>query len=116
MSIADALNDDLAAEFPAAFRALSRLGRRIYFPQGIPAQSADARGTRYNATIGQVTDGHGSPTPLPAIAEAFAGLDAHKSHLYSPPAGHGGRRDPSRESGQHEGSPDPSGSHGVART
>ena len=68
MSIADALNDDLAAEFPAAFRALSRLGRRIYFPQGIPAQSADARGTRYNATIGQVTDGHGSPTPLPAIA------------------------------------------------
>jgi len=88
MTIADALNDDLAAEWPAASRALSALGRRAFFPQGIPAQSAEARGTRYNATIGQVTDGHGSPIPLPAIDEVFVGLDAVKSHLYSPPAGH----------------------------
>lgn len=88
MSLAEALNADLTREHPAAAACLSGLGRRAFFPRGIPAQSADARDARYNATIGQVTDGHGSPLPLPAIAALLGELDARKSHLYSPPSGH----------------------------
>lgn len=88
MSIADRLNADLEAHAPALHASLSRLGRRAYFPQGIPAQSAEARGTRYNATIGQVTDGRGAPLPLPVLAEAMSQLDPRMSHLYSPPSGH----------------------------
>lgn len=92
MSIADDLNDDLAAGMPAAAACLSKLGKRAFFPKGIPFQSGQARGTRYNGTIGQVTDGHGSPLPLPAIAEVIDPLEPRMSHLYSPPAGHGDLR------------------------
>lgn len=88
MNDLDRLNADLQAGWPAAGASLSALGRRAIFPKGIPYQAGQARGTRYNATIGQVTDGRGNPIPLPALDAALAPLDGRMSHLYSPPSGH----------------------------
>ena len=42
----------------------------------------------YNGTIGQVTDGHGRPLPLPALADPLTPLQERMAHLYSPPQGH----------------------------
>ena len=61
----------LLAESPALLAALSPLGRRVRQPASfLPLQSAEARGKRFNATIGQITDGAGRALPLPAMAEA----------------------------------------------
>lgn len=70
----DAENSALEREAPELFSALSPLGRRATFPPDIPAQAAEARGTTYNATIGQITDGHGRPLNLPSMAAAASGL------------------------------------------
>ncbi len=87
---ADETNAALAAAAPALHAALSPLGRRAAFPPDIPFQAAEARGSRYNATIGQITDGAGRPLPPPAIAAALAGLaegDLDQALLYSPVQG-----------------------------
>lgn len=65
-------NRILDAEAPALAAALSPLGRRAAFPRGIPFQAAEARGKPFNATIGQITDGHGHAVPLPALAAGLA--------------------------------------------
>ncbi|MFT7519728.1 MAG: aspartate/methionine/tyrosine aminotransferase [Kiritimatiellia bacterium] len=88
MSAADVLNNAIFAESPAAAACLSELGRRAAYPRGIPYQSAQAKGTNYNATIGQVTDGRGDPLPLPVLSSALGDLDPRMSFLYSPPDGH----------------------------
>ena len=62
---ADELNERLAAAHPAAAALLSDLGRRAFYPRGVPAQAAEASGCRYNATIGELTDGHGGARPRP---------------------------------------------------
>jgi aspartate/methionine/tyrosine aminotransferase len=93
MSEADRLNAALREGLPAAGACLSDLGRRAYFPAGIPFQSAQARGTRYNGTIGQVTDGRGRPLPLPALADPLTPLQEEMAHLYSPPQGHSALRE-----------------------
>ena len=72
---ADVLNAILKAEAPLVLECLSELGLRAAFPRGIPYQSGTARGTTFNATIGQVTDGHGSPLPIPEMSDAVAALD-----------------------------------------
>lgn len=81
-------NRALARLAPALFRSLSPLGRRMTFPHGIPWQSEQARSTRYNATIGQVTDGAGNPLPLAVLDEQLSALDRKVSLLYAPQAGH----------------------------
>lgn len=81
-------NRVLEQHAPALARCLSPLGRRIAFPHGIPAQSEEAKSTRLNATIGQVTDGAGSPLPLPGVDALLGGLDRKMSLLYSPQPGH----------------------------
>lgn len=87
-SEADLLNDDLAAASPALAALLSPLGRRAAFPRGIPFQSAEARGKRFNGTIGQITDGRGGALALPSLAAPLAGLseggDRDRAVLYSP--------------------------------
>jgi aspartate/methionine/tyrosine aminotransferase len=79
------------AESPAFRAALSPLGRRLEMPANfLPQQTAEARGKRFNATIGQITDGHGSAVPLPSVAAALSGLpEAMRSRalLYSPVEG-----------------------------
>ncbi|HEX9669019.1 MAG TPA: hypothetical protein VGC93_05995, partial [Thermoanaerobaculia bacterium] len=52
-------------------------------------QSAEARGKPFNATIGQITDGHGRAVPLPAMAAVTELNEAERSRafLYSPVEG-----------------------------
>ena len=69
---------------------MTPLGRRLFFPEGVSSQSAEARHCTLNATIGQLTDDHGQPMPLPAMAGLVSGLDDAEVFLY--PA-QGGRRD-----------------------
>lgn len=88
MSEAKRLNAILERETPALAACLSPLGRRAAFPQGIPAQSGEAKGTEINATVGQITDGNGRPLPLEALAELVPGLDEKTAFLYSPQEGH----------------------------
>lgn len=73
---------------PALFANLSALARRLTFPHGIPWQSEQAKATRYNATIGQVTDGAGNPQPLGAMERVIGALDRKMTLLYAPQSGH----------------------------
>lgn len=87
----DESDDPLLAAAPALFAALSPLGRRLRMPANfLPQQTAEARGKRFNATIGQITDGHGRAVPLPSLATALAGLPEEarsRALLYSPVEG-----------------------------
>jgi len=87
MGDAKALNVTLEREAPALYRCLSERGRRAVFPRGIPFQAAAARETRVNGTIGQLTDGHGNPIPLPQMAACLSGVDPKRAFLYAPIAG-----------------------------
>ena len=89
MSGHDRLEGPIADASPALWAALSPLGRRAEFPPDIPFQAAEARGKRFNGTIGQVTDGAGRPLALPAIEGALALPDEARDRalLYSPVQG-----------------------------
>ena len=71
-----------------AGRLLSELGKRLYFPKGIIAQSAEAKKSahRANATIGMAYEG-GRPLILSAISEGMPTLSAAESVAYAPTAG-----------------------------
>ena len=76
----------------AALRAtLSPLGRRVQQPAAfLPLQTAQARGKRFNATIGQITDGHGKAVPLPTMEAVLSELseeERSRAFLYSPVEG-----------------------------
>ncbi len=67
---ASELNGRIRQSSKAAFEMLSEKGRAIYFPKaGILAQSAEAKGTKLNATIGIAVEDGGAPMRLNAIAE-----------------------------------------------
>ena len=88
-SVADAaaINRDLERDAPAIFQCLSAVGRRVFYPPGIPQQGIEARGTSYNGTIGQITDGRGKALPLPSMADAIDLGDPSRlsrAFLYSP--------------------------------
>ena len=86
MSLAEKINRELAEAAPVLAAALSELGRQAAFPPDIPHQSAQARGKKLNATIGQITDGAGAPVAPPSLRSAFVGLEASeadRSILYS---------------------------------
>ncbi|MDR1841517.1 MAG: aminotransferase class I/II-fold pyridoxal phosphate-dependent enzyme [Holophagales bacterium] len=85
-------NERLAAVAPTVLEALSALGKRSFFPKGIPFQSGQAKDCRINATIGQITDGAGNPIPLAPMAEKLAALPTKDVFLYTPIQG----RDQSR--------------------
>jgi aspartate/methionine/tyrosine aminotransferase len=71
-----------------AGRLLSELGKRLYFPKGIIAQSAEAKKSahRANATIGMAYEG-GRPLILSAISEGMPTLSAAEAVAYAPTAG-----------------------------
>jgi aspartate/methionine/tyrosine aminotransferase len=84
------VNDVISKESPALAAALSELGRQAIFPPDIPFQAAEARGKRYNATIGQITDGAGIAVELPslsALLALFSEEDRNRATLYSPVEG-----------------------------
>jgi len=72
----------------AAYRLLSDLGKRLYFPKGIIAQSGEAKkfAHKANATIGMAYEG-GRPLILSAIAEGMPTLSAVEAVTYAPTAG-----------------------------
>jgi aspartate/methionine/tyrosine aminotransferase len=86
--------NELAVELNQALKGtvvealLSDFGRRIYFPKGIVAQSAEAgqQAHRLNATIGIATRG-GQAMNLAAIRERFQGLTPNEIFAYAPTAG-----------------------------
>lgn len=84
MSDASALNTTLQQHLPAAWRCLSPLGRAAAFPRGIPFQASEAKQSKINATIGQLTDGRDQPLPLGPVAAGLEGLDPRSTFLYAP--------------------------------
>ncbi len=72
------LNKDL--EESVIFSVLSKYGKNIYLPKGIIVQGAEAKGKRYNATIGIATD-HGVPMHLDSIMNCFS-PDMKPSELF----------------------------------
>lgn len=69
-------------------RLLSQLGKRMFFPKGIVAQSAEAssKATRYNATVGMALS-KGQPIMLPSLQTLLPGLSSREAVAYSPTGG-----------------------------
>lgn len=84
-------DEAIRAASPVLWATLSPKGRQVQQPvHFLPLQTAQARGKAFNATIGQITDGHGKAVPLPAMAAALGGLDEtarSQAFLYSPVEG-----------------------------
>lgn len=80
------LNKEL--EGSVAGRMLSDFGRRLYFPKGIVAQSAEAgaRAHRFNATVGMAVR-NGDPMVLPSLSTQIPGLTPRETVAYAPTAG-----------------------------
>jgi aspartate/methionine/tyrosine aminotransferase len=84
--LAEALNKDLQAGAPQVFNMLSERGKAIYFPsKGILGQTAEAKSTRINATIGTAFEDDGSPLTLECM-EALVNIPS-ESFLYAPSFG-----------------------------
>ena len=67
-----------------AYPFLSERGKRMYFPKGIVAQSAEAgeKAKRYNATVGLAKD-KGEPFCLSDIYDEFSSGNLSKSDIFS---------------------------------
>ncbi len=82
--LAEKLNRTIQEFNPHIFEMLSSLGKRMFFPKGILAQSAEAKTSahRFNATIGIALE-EGGPMYLPCIAAHFQGLSPAEIFPYS---------------------------------
>ena len=82
------LNGVIEAENPHVWAMMSELGRRLYFPKGILAQSAEAKekAHRYNATIGIARE-DGQPMFLPSVMRHFNDLSPAEALTYAPATG-----------------------------
>ena len=84
---AQALNDIILSENPAVFELLSERGKTIFFPKkGILGQSADAKGSKINATIGAAIEDDGSPMRLKVIEDKI-NIDPALAFPYAPSFG-----------------------------
>ncbi len=86
--LAQELNDVIQKNNSHVFSMLSDLGKAIYFPKGILAQSAEAgkKAHKYNATIGIATENSG-PMYLPCIQQHIADIEPKNSYPYAPAPG-----------------------------
>jgi aspartate/methionine/tyrosine aminotransferase len=84
--LAQELNQVLSGT--VAFSLFSDLGKRLFFPKGIVAQSAEAKklATRMNATIGIALTG-GKPVFLPSIRNLLSALEPEEVFPYAPTQG-----------------------------
>lgn len=65
---AEELNHIIREKSPAVFEMISEKGKEIFFPKkGILGQTADAKGSKINATIGAAIEDDGSPMRLFSI-------------------------------------------------
>ena len=94
------LNAILAEYHPAALAVMTELGKRLYFPKGVPVQAAQAKeaGCPFNATIGELKGEDGAALPLPTMQKTIVGLSPEESFLYQ---AQGGRRDLREAWSQH---------------
>ena len=84
---AEELNRIIGESNPAVYNLLSQKGKNIFFPKkGILGQSADAKGTKIDATIGTAVEDDGSPMRLPAL-EACVNLAPSLVFPYAPSYG-----------------------------
>ena len=86
--LAAQLNEVIERENPHVFGMLSDLGKRLFFPKGILAQSAEAKekATRYDATIGIARE-NGKPMFLPSVMRSFTDLTPAEAVTYAPATG-----------------------------
>jgi phosphoenolpyruvate carboxykinase (GTP) len=82
------LNEIIERENAHLASMLSDLGRRLYFPKGILAQSAEAKekADRYDATIGIARE-NGQPMHLASVMKYFSGLSPAEALTYAPATG-----------------------------
>ena len=87
-SLAIELNEAIGKENPHVVEMFSALGREMFFPKGIIAQSAEAKakGKKVNATIGMATEG-GKAMYLACVMDSLPGLTADEALRYAPPTG-----------------------------
>lgn len=80
------LNDQISGSI--AFDLMSDYGKRLYFPKGIVAQSAEAKkkATTYNATIGMAIS-KGQAIELPSLKKLIPGLTPSEAVTYAPTGG-----------------------------
>ncbi|MDD4189950.1 MAG: aminotransferase class I/II-fold pyridoxal phosphate-dependent enzyme [Mangrovibacterium sp.] len=84
---AEELNRIIREKNPVVLDLLSERGKNIFFPKkGILGQTADAKGTRINATIGAAIEDNGSPMRLESIASRVR-LDPSWVFPYAPSFG-----------------------------
>ncbi len=86
--LAAELNEVIERENPHVYSTLSDLGKRLFFPRGILAQSAEAKdkAKRYDATIGIARE-DGKPMHLPSIMQYFHDLSPADALTYAPATG-----------------------------
>lgn len=81
------LNDIIREKSSIVFELLSERGKNIFFPKkGILGQTAEAKGTKINATIGAAIEDDGSPMRLETIASKI-NLDPSLVFPYAPSYG-----------------------------
>ncbi len=84
---AQELNEVILAKNPVVYDLLSEKGKNIFFPKkGILGQTAEAKGTKINATIGAAIEDDGTPMRLESIASKID-LDPSLSFPYAPSFG-----------------------------
>jgi aspartate/methionine/tyrosine aminotransferase len=81
------LNDAIRSANPFVFDLLSSRGKRIFFPKrGILSQSAEAKGSAINATIGTALEDHGAPMAIDSL-RSLVNLPNAESFNYAPSPG-----------------------------
>ncbi len=84
---AEELNQIIRQKSTPLYEMLSEKGKAIFFPKkGILGQTAEAKGTRINATIGTAVEDDGSPMRLESLA-ARINLDPSLVFPYAPSFG-----------------------------
>jgi aspartate/methionine/tyrosine aminotransferase len=84
---AEELNRQIQTANPNVFELLSEKGKNIFFPRkGILGQTAEAKGTKINATIGAAVEDDGSPMRLDSISSNIS-LDPSLVFPYAPSFG-----------------------------
>ncbi|SCU17720.1 aspartate aminotransferase [Staphylococcus xylosus] len=80
------LNEKLSKSNPEIADMLSDLGKLMYYPKGILSQSAEAKSTKYNATIGMATY-KDSKMYANTLNDVFTELTPDEIFPYAPPQG-----------------------------
>jgi len=85
---AQSLNQIIKDQNPNVYYMLSEKGKNIFFPKlGILSQSAQAKGKKINATIGEAVEDDGTSMHLPEF-DSLISLPPNKVFTYAPSFGH----------------------------